>query len=253
MKLKSLLSELQAGTKSLEEVEAELSGIKPLDFATIDLDRLNRRGVAEVVFGEGKTAYQIAEIMSVLYQNSGRALTTRVSPEIAAQVQSLINHTSTDLATELNYDQEAKCLILGNLPQVQPGLGEILILSAGTSDGPVAAEAHLVASHLGQPVSRINDIGVAGLHRLLRHLKRIQSASVIIVCAGMEGALASVVAGLVDVPVIAVPTSIGYGAHLGGITPLLGMLTSCAAGVVVVNIDNGFGAAYTAAQINRKR
>ena len=253
LNLKLLLQALQRGDKSLEEVEAELSGVRPLDFATLDLDRAKRRGVAEVIFGEGKTPTELASIMAVLYEEVGHALATRVSQEASEQVRAIYTASQDrgHLLAELRYHSEARCLTLGAAPMSKQVRGELLVLSAGTSDGPVASEAELVARHLGQPVGRINDIGVAGLHRLLRHIDRIQSASVIIVCAGMEGALASVVAGLVDVPVIAVPTSVGYGAHLGGLTPLLGMLTSCAAGVVVVNIDNGFGAAYAAAQINR--
>jgi len=252
MSIKSLLLSLQSGEKSVDEVEAELAGVRPLDFATLDLDRAKRRGVPEVIFGEGKTPAELASIMDVLYHEVGHALATRVSSEAVERVRALY-HDRAHLLSALTYHSEARCLTLGSAPMSKQVRGELLVLSAGTSDGPVASEAELVATHLGQPVGRINDIGVAGLHRLLRHLDRIQSASVIIVCAGMEGALASVVAGLVDVPVIAVPTSVGYGAHLGGLTPLLGMLTSCAAGVVVVNIDNGFGAAYAAAQINRVR
>lgn len=253
MSLKELLSALQSGEKSLEEVEAALSGVRPMDFATLDLDRARRRGVAEVIFGEGKTPVELAHIMEVLHQEVGRALATRVSLAAAEEVKALLSERGAERAAGLSYHAEARCLTLGPPAPIRETHGELLIISAGTSDGPIAAEAALVAAHLGQPVGRINDVGVAGLHRLLRHLDRLQSAAVIIVCAGMEGALASVVAGLVDVPVIAVPTSVGYGAHLGGLTPLLGMLTSCAAGVLVVNIDNGFGAAYAAAQINRVR
>jgi len=252
MDIKGLLKALVSGEKTIEAVEAELSGVKPLGFASLDLDRAQRRGVAEVVFGEGKRPQELAEIMVTLHQATGRALATRVSAQAAEETSELISQRDMELSEQLSYHAQARCLTLGADSPSQ-GRGEVLVLSAGTSDGPVAAEAERVTRYLGHQVARINDVGVAGLHRLLRQVERLQSASVIIVCAGMEGALASVVAGLVDVPVIAVPTSVGYGAHMGGITPLLGMLTSCAAGVVVVNIDNGFGAAYAAAQINRAR
>lgn len=225
-----------------------------LDFAQLDLDRLKRRGVGEVVFGEGKSPLEITIIMSTLVEAQGMALCTRVSKEAAAQV---INHweqqTSGPDITHLYYIETARCLLWRKKHLSEQGRGLILILTAGTSDGAVAAEAECVLDFLGHQVQRINDVGVAGLHRLLGHLDTLRRAEVIIVCAGMEGALSSVVAGLVDCPVIAVPTSVGYGANLGGVTALLGMVNSCAAGVVVVNIDNGFGAAYSAAQINKAR
>ena len=235
-----------------------------LGYAQLDIERLKRRGVGEVIFGEGKSIDQLVEILWTLYQAQGRALATRVKAEYGEEVLSRL-HThlsaqgeadrgpSNPINTTLEYDLEARCLTLSSLPPPSTGRGEILILTAGTSDGAVAAEAERVLKFLGHEVTRINDVGVAGLHRLLAHLDRLRTAEVIITCAGMEGALASVVAGLVDCPVIAVPTSVGYGAHLGGVATLLSMLNSCAAGVVVVNIDNGFGAAYAAAQINRSR
>lgn len=227
-----------------------------MSFAHLDLDRIKRRKVGEVIFGEGKKITEIVQIMVRLYRLQGKALTTRVAPEIAVSViEQLTLELSNDLnlSPQLSYNDQSRCLSLQSVAPTSTGRGEVLIISAGTSDGAVAAEAEDVLKFLGHSVARLNDVGVAGLHRILSHLERIQSAEVIIVCAGMEGALASVVAGLVDCPVIAVPTSIGYGANLGGITTLLAMLNSCAAGVVVVNIDNGFGAAYTAAQINRTR
>ena len=221
-----------------------------LGFAHIDLDRIKRRGVAEVVFGEGKQAHEIASILYTLYQTQQRALCTRVHKEKFQNVRQKLEKYDTQLP--VHYHPQARTIQLGSPHSIHPNLEQILVVSAGTSDGAVAAEAATVLQFLGQPVQRINDVGVAGLHRLLSHVDQLQKASVIIVCAGMEGALASVVAGLVNCPVIAVPTSVGYGANLGGVTTLLAMLNSCAAGVMTVNIDNGFGAAYSAAQINRK-
>jgi NCAIR mutase (PurE)-related protein len=203
-----------------------------------------------VVFGQGKRPTEIAQILAALCRAQGRALATRVTPEVEAEVRALL--AGEEGLPPLRYDALARCLTLESSPPTPEGRGEIIVLSAGTSDGPVAAEAARVLEFLGHRAARITDVGVAGLHRILGHLDRLRAAEVIIACAGMEGALPSVVAGLVDCPVIAVPTSVGYGAHLGGLTPLLGMLTSCSAGVMVVNIDNGFGAAYSAAQINRR-
>jgi pyridinium-3,5-biscarboxylic acid mononucleotide synthase len=226
------------------------SATAALGFAHIDLDRIRRRGVAEVIFGEGKHSYEITKIMYTLYQAHHRALCTRVELKKFEQIQALWVQDYPQLP--IIYDTVACTIKVGEDTPIHGDLGEVLVVSAGTSDGSVASEALSVLQFLGQPVHRINDVGVAGLHRLLSHIERLQSASVIIVCAGMEGALASVVAGLVNCPVIAVPTSVGYGANLGGVTTLLAMLNSCAAGVVTVNIDNGFGAAYAATQINRK-
>lgn len=238
-----------------------------LEFAHLDLDRLSRRGVGEVIFGEGKSAEELTLIMHSLIKAQGKALATRVSVEHLQEVKRVwsamidqhMAETSGDLMTapptldHLHYHQKARCLWWASHPPKAVGRGRILVLTAGTSDGAVAAEATAVLKFLGHQTHQINDVGVAGLHRLLGHLDQLRSAEVIIVCAGMEGALSSVVAGLVDCPVIAVPTSVGYGANLGGVTALLGMVNSCAAGVVVVNIDNGFGAAYSAAQINRQK
>lgn len=231
---------------------------QPLDFATLDLDRLRRRGVGEVIFGEGKTPREVMLIMQRLISVQGRALATRITPTQWQEIERLwsletASDTESPSIERLSYHREARCLSWEESKAVDVGRGDILILTAGTSDGTVAAEALSVLKFLGHRVRRINDVGVAGLHRLLAHLETLRAAEVIIVCAGMEGALSSVVAGLVDCPVIAVPTSVGYGANLGGVTALLGMVNSCAAGVVVVNIDNGFGAAYSAAQINRLR
>jgi pyridinium-3,5-biscarboxylic acid mononucleotide synthase len=223
-----------------------------LPFAQLDLDRLQRRGVGEIVFGEGKTAEEIAMIMMKLIEAQGCALTTRVSAQSALEVKQIWAEVEEAPSMQyLRYVEDARCLTWRvNAPKAV-GRGEIGVVTAGTSDGYVASEAEQVLRFLGHSVTRINDIGVAGLHRLLVRLDELRQAEVLIVCAGMEGALPSVIAGLVDCPVIGVPTSVGYGANLGGVTALLGMINSCAAGVVVVNIDNGFGAAYAAAQINR--
>ena len=232
----------------------EGSSLKSLgEFAHLDLDRLTRRGVGEVIFGEGKRPEEIAAIMEQLVITQGRALATRVSDTAHQEICNLLARGNfKDLTSDhLTYDSEARCLSWRSEAPTRIGRGQILVLTAGTSDGSVAAETDQVLRFLGHDTRRINDVGVAGLHRILSHLEALRSAEVIIVCAGMEGALSSVVAGLVDRPVIAVPTSVGYGANLGGLTALLGTLNSCAAGVVVVNIDNGFGAAYAAAQMNR--
>lgn len=225
------------------------------DFAHLDLHRLKRRGVGEVIFGEGKSPEEIALIMEALIEAQGKALATRVRPEVYQAMCDSVRENPAKLALRQgwDYDEVARCLSFQTSKPEPVGRGLILILTAGTSDGAVAAEANAVLRFLGHHTQRIHDVGVAGLHRILGHLDTLRSAEVIITCAGMEGALPSVVAGLVDCPVIAVPTSVGYGANLGGVTALLGMLNSCAAGVVVVNIDNGFGAAYAAAQINVKK
>ena len=243
--LELILQRVSTGALPPAAAATLLRGERNLDYAAVDLARLQRRGVGEVIFGEGKRGAELIGILHTLYQHHQRALATRVSAEryeeIAAALASLPHR----------YLPEARCLVVGEDRLLKSEVcGEILIVSAGTSDGPVAAEAEEVLRFLGHPVARLNDVGVAGLHRLLAHLERLRAASVLIVVAGMEGALASVVAGLVDRPVIAVPTSVGYGANLGGLTALLAMLSGCAAGISVVNIDNGFGAAYQAAQIN---
>ena len=213
-----------------------------IGFAKVDLHRQVRQGVAEVVYGAGKTAEQISGILKTLQQNGqSTALVTRLSPEKARDVQ--YDHP------QMAYHADAQIGILGDLP-APDGLGKIVIATAGTSDIPVAEEAAWTAQALGNEVVRLYDVGVAGLHRLLGHLDEIMSASVIIAIAGMEGALASVIGGLADCPVIAVPTSVGYGTAFPGLSALLSMLNSCASGVSVVNIDNGFGAAYLGSMIN---
>ncbi len=215
-----------------------------LGYAKVDLHRKVRQGVSEVIYGAGKTADQIVGIANSLIEGGqDRLLITRLDPEKADKVASRI---------PIEYDATARLATFGDMP-VPDGIGTILVATGGTSDIPVAEEAVLTAQILGNEVTRAYDMGVAGLHRTLSHMDDIMSASVIVVIAGMEGALASIVAGLADCPVIAVPTSVGYGASFGGVSALLSMLNSCASGVSVVNIDNGFGAGYTAHLINHMR
>lgn len=214
-----------------------------LHFAKPDFDRQRRLGMPEVVFGSGKTAVQIAAIMRVLNDAGQNAFVTRVTPEQAAAVQTEI--------PDAVYREEAHILTRDVAPLPQPE-GKVAVLCAGTSDLLVAEEAALTAERLGARIERVYDVGVAGLHRLLSRIDRFEDARAIVVVAGMEGALPSVVGGLTDRPVIAVPTSVGYGASFQGLAALLGMLNSCAAGVTVVNIDNGFGAGVAAARINRQ-
>ena len=214
-----------------------------LGFAKIDHHRPLRSGLPEIVFGEGKSAEQLIEIARCLRDAGHGVLITRLAADKAAVV--------VEAVRDLTYLPEARVAVLP-APQAEPvGRGVILVLAAGTSDLPVAEEAALTAEFLGNRVERVYDVGVAGIHRLFAHAAQIRSAGVLIVVAGMEGALPSVVAGLVDKPVIAVPTSVGYGASFGGLAALLAMLNSCAAGVTVVNIDNGFGAGAAASLINR--
>ena len=219
------------------------SDVDNLDFARVDLARLRRQGVPEVVYGAGKTPEQIVAILASLRDHGQMpALATRIDAEKAKAVVSALGDGFT-------YFPVARLGRLG--PARAPdGLGPIAVAAAGTSDLPVAEEAALTAETLGNEVTRLYDVGVAGLHRLLACSDELASASVVVAVAGMEGALASVVGGLVSCPVIAVPTSVGYGASFGGISALLSMLNSCAAGVSVVNIDNGFGAGFLAHRIN---
>ncbi len=219
---------------------------KELGFAVVDMEREKRQGFAEVVYGAGKTAEQIAEILqALLAENSGNIMATRVSERKAAEVLSLV--------PEAHYDKTARLVYIErSVPPVDEA-HRILVVTAGTSDIPVAEEAALTARLMGNDVKTCYDVGVAGLHRLLAHKDELLAANVVVVVAGMEGALASVVGGLVACPVIAVPTSIGYGASFQGLAALLAMLNSCAAGVAVVNIDNGFGAGAMASRINRSR
>ena len=215
-----------------------------LHFAKPDLDRLRRRGMPEVIYGAGKTAAQIAAIMRALNAAGQNAFATRVTAEQAEAVRG-------DLP-DAAYRADARILTCDVAPLPEPQ-GKVAVLCAGTSDLPVAEEAAVTAERMGAKVERVYDVGVAGLHRLLSRVGLFKDARAIVVVAGMEGALPSVVGGLTDKPVIACPTSVGYGASLGGVAALLGMLNSCAAGVTVVNIDNGFGAGIAAALINRSR
>ena len=244
--LRDLLSDLQKGKVSLSDALEKLKNLpfEDIGFACIDHHRGLRRGYGEVIFGEGKASNDIVEIMKRMVEQGENILVTRISPEKAKIVQ--------DNFPEAEYHQRARIITLQLKPLKEIGRGKILVVSAGTSDIPVTEEAALTARFMGNEVEIVHDIGVSGLHRLLAHQDKLISASVIIVVAGMEGALPSVIGGLVDKPVIAVPTSVGYGASFGGLTALLSMLNSCASGVTVVNIDNGFGAGYAASLINRK-
>jgi len=219
-----------------------------IDFAKIDTQRKNRQGAEEIIYGAGKSAKQVEGIVGLMIEKGIKSiLITKFDKEKSDLLRTGLNGTHPDVTYE--YSECAKIALVGGKKDAD-GLGKIVILTAGTSDIPVAEEAALTAEFLGNEVCRIFDVGVAGIHRLLAHMDDIMSASVIIAIAGMEGALASVVGGLADCPVIAVPTSVGYGASFNGLSALLSMLNSCASGVTVVNIDNGFGAGYSASMIN---
>jgi NCAIR mutase (PurE)-related protein len=246
-RLRALLQAVQAGDTSISEAIRELRELpfRTLEFARVDTHRHLRTGFPEVVFGEGKTPEQIAAILAQLAAAGSTALATRISPTTAEQVRATV--------PAARYLPLPRALVLGPTPAPDRGRGTIAVVSAGTADISVAEEAALTAELAGNRVERLFDVGVAGLHRLLASRAVVEQAEIIVVVAGMEGALPSVVAGLFARPVIAVPTSVGYGASLGGIAALLSMLNSCAAGVAVVNIDNGFGAGQMAAMLNRKR
>ena len=238
----SLLRQVQAGAVSPDEALLQLkeSPFEDLGYAKVDFHRSVRQGAAEVVYGQSKTPEQVTGILTTMGRRGcHNVLVTRLSPEAARQVSETI---------PLNYHPAPKLAVA--FPAPIRGRGHIAVVSGGTSDLPVCEEAALTAEALGSRVTRLYDVGVAGLHRLLHNLDAIMSARCVIAVAGMEGALASVVGGLVDCPVIAVPTSVGYGASFGGLSALLSMLNSCSSGVSVVNIDNGFGAGYLASRIN---
>lgn len=240
---KKILEQYKNDTISLEEALLELkkAPFTDIGYAKVDLHRKIRQGAAEVIYGEGKTPQQIIGICDAMLKNGQKTiLITRLSESAARIISSTF---------QISYHVQPRIGIIGALP-VPDGIGKIVIATGGTSDIPVAEEAALTAEVLGNEVVRLYDVGVAGVHRLLSHLDLLMDASVVIAVAGMEGALASVVGGLVDCPVIAVPTSVGYGASFGGISALLSMLNSCASGVSVVNIDNGFGAGFSASRIN---
>ena len=245
--LKSLLERVASGEVDADHAQRQLLDVlrerpfEDLGFAKIDHHRAVRQGFPEVVLGLGKTPDQVAAIAAEIVKRGSTLLVTRASVDAFDAVKRVVPGAS--------YLATARLITLRQ-EDVAPGHGQILVVAAGTSDLPVAEEAACTAELMGNDVGRLYDVGVAGLHRLLRERHRLMSARVLIVVAGMEGALPSVVSGLVSVPVIAVPTSIGYGASFGGIAALLGMLNSCASGVSVVNIDNGFGAANIASLIN---
>ena len=243
MDKKEILIRFQEGQLSLEEATSLLEGIDDIGFASLDLSRNKRNGFPEIIYGEGKTKEQIEKIIGSLEKENLPVLATRVNNEKGQYLLEKIPHGF--------YYETARAFVVNPSPIHSEHY--IAVVTAGTSDMPVAEEAAITAETFGNPVKRIYDVGVAGIHRLFNRLADIRGASVIIVIAGMEGALVSVVAGLVDVPVIAVPTSVGYGSNLQGLTTLMSMLTSCASGVTVVNIDNGFGAAYSASMINQIR
>ncbi|NTV15640.1 MAG: nickel pincer cofactor biosynthesis protein LarB [Desulfobulbaceae bacterium] len=245
-KLRELLEDVKIGRCEIAEALKIIKHLptEQLEFACLDHHRHLRTGFPEVVYGENKSSAQISEILTRILDHGGLALATRVAPDKADEV--------TGQIPGIIYHEEARMLV-GNKRSDTCGIGRglILVISAGTSDIPVAEEARVTAASLGHRVEKLYDVGVAGIHRLLSGRELIAQASVLVVVAGMEGALPSVIGGLVDKPVIAVPTSVGYGTGLGGIAALLGMLNSCAPGVAVVNIDNGFGAGCMAAAIDR--
>ena len=240
--IRAMLEQVAQGTMNVDDALLKLkkAPYEDLGFAKIDTHRALRQGAAEVIYGAGKTAQQIAEIAAAMYEKGQQTiLITRMDREKADFVAERL---------PLKYDAMSRVGIVGQMPLIT-GNGTIVVATGGTSDVPVAEEAALTAEALGNRVVRLYDVGVAGLHRLLGHLDEIMNARVIVAIAGMEGALASVIGGLADCPVIAVPTSVGYGANFGGLSALLSMLNSCASGTSVVNIDNGFGAGYLASMI----
>lgn len=245
--IKALLESVQSGETDVDRALDRLRHLPYEDIGTANVDhhRSLRQGFPEVILGEGKAVGQIEKIISCLLERGTNVLVTRLDEQKGLKVK--------EAFPSAIYHSDARCLTIEQKPVENRGRGTVLVVSAGTSDIPVAAEAIITARMMGNTVEHLFDVGVAGIHRLLARREILFSASVVIVVAGMEGALPSVVGGLVDRPVIAVPTSVGYGASFGGLAALLGMLNSCAAGVTVVNIDNGFGAAYAASLINRDR
>lgn len=244
--LRQLLEAVQSGSTDVNSAVERLRTL-PFedvdDFARLDHHRELRCGFPEVVFGQGKTPEQVVKIVNRLAARNNRVLVTRVNQEMYQEVK--------DHLPFMEYRADARVLFVDRSDPAEriPG---VVVATGGTADIPVAEEAAITAEIMGNQVERIYDVGVAGLHRLLNQVERIQKANALVVVAGMEGALASVIGGLVSVPVVAVPTSVGYGAHFNGLAPLLAMLNSCATGVSVVNIDNGFGAGYLAGMINRQ-
>jgi pyridinium-3,5-biscarboxylic acid mononucleotide synthase len=245
-RIRELLLHVQGGEISVDEALQKLKDLpfEDIGVACIDHHRSLRRGLSEVIYGQGKEVEDILAIMEKMLARGENLLVTRLSKDKVAPIQAKYPQS-------LYYPKAGVLTLIQKAPRIK-GKGTILVISAGTSDIPVAEEAAVTARFMGNEVDVVYDLGVSGLHRVLSHRERLSNASVIIVVAGMEGALPSVVGGLVDKPVIAVPTSVGYGASFEGIAALLGMLNSCASGVTVVNIDNGFGAGYAASLINRR-
>ncbi len=241
--LQTLLEQVANGGVKPEDalLQIKTEPYKDMGFAKLDTHRGIRQGMAEVIYGAGKTKEQILKIaQAMLTEQEKTVLITRMSREAADYVKQYL---------DLKYDEMSRTGRIGDIPKPD-GAGKIVIATGGTSDMPVAEEAALTAEIYGNEVIRLYDVGVAGMHRLMDHVEEIMSARVIVAIAGMEGALASVIGGMADCPVIAVPTSVGYGANFGGLSALLSMLNSCASGISVVNIDNGFGAGYLASMIN---
>jgi NCAIR mutase (PurE)-related protein len=243
--IKLILERHSSGELSIDQAASQLKDLsfEDIGFARVDHARASRQGFPEVIFGQGKTREQILGIFERLAERSPNVLITRTDPDVFGEIRNIYS--------DAEWHESAKIIRLQR-DKTEIGKSEIAIVTAGTSDIPVAEEAALTAETMGNSVKRIWDAGVAGIHRILSEREILQNSRVVIVVAGMEGALPSVVGGLVSVPVIAVPTSIGYGASFGGIAALLGMLNSCASNVTVVNIDNGFGAGFVASLINRQ-
>ncbi|NLM45700.1 MAG: nickel pincer cofactor biosynthesis protein LarB [Firmicutes bacterium] len=244
--LRSLLTHVQQGELTVDEALERLRTLdfEDLGFAKVDHHRALRQGFPEVIYCPGKTTEQIVNIIARMAESTRSILATRAEEQVYVAVKAILPGAE--------YFPLPKCIVVNRDPD-QEKEGLVLVVAAGTADLPVAEEAALTAELMGAYVERLYDVGVSGIHRLLASQKRLQAANALVVVAGMEGALASVVGGLVDSPVIAVPTSVGYGANFGGLSALLTMLNTCATGVAVVNIDNGFGGGYTAALINRVR
>ena len=243
----NILESYRLGNLSLEQAMDNLSILpyEDLEFAKLDHHRLIRQGFAEVVLCQGKTAAQVAAILERLSKHNNNVLATRATAEMYEAVKEVV--------PDAKYDEMSRLIVIKRKENIVDEKRFILVISAGTSDMPVAEEAAITAEIMGHKVKRVYDVGVAGIHRLLDHQPILMEANVVVVVAGMEGALASVVGGMIAKPVIAVPTSVGYGASFGGLAALLSMLNSCAAGVAVVNIDNGFGAGRLASIINQMR
>ncbi|NOX33270.1 MAG: nickel pincer cofactor biosynthesis protein LarB [Deltaproteobacteria bacterium] len=243
-KLTQILSRVAKGALSVKDAQTRLKHIsfENIDYAKIDHHRSLRKGFPEVIFGQGKTSDQIIGIMGKMIVHEDTILVTRLEKKKAVKVKKAFQ--------KAEYFEDARFLCIQKKEPEITGTGKVLVISAGTSDIPVAKEAFLTARAMGNKIESIFDVGVAGIHRLFAHQEQIMNAAVIIVVAGMEGALPSVVAGMVKAPVIAVPTSIGYGTSFKGMAALLGMLNSCSSNIAVVNIDNGFGAGFMASSIN---